>query len=198
MNYTDFKWTNKPKEFEISKHKITITTEPHTDLWQRTYYHFRNDNAPMLQMETEEIFFSFTFQTQYATNHNYEQSGVVVYLDSENWIKAAVEYGNEEFQYLGAVVTNHGYSDWSSTNIPAHIKTMWFRLSRRNDDFCIENSYDGIHFSQLRICHLHKATDKIRFGIYACSPEDSSFTAQFTELKLSECQWLAHTGQQPD
>ena len=39
--------------------KIEITTRPHTDLWQRTYYHFRNDNAPMLQMETEEKFFSF-------------------------------------------------------------------------------------------------------------------------------------------
>ncbi len=32
-------------------------TKPHTDLWQRTYYHFRNDNAPVLQMETDERYF---------------------------------------------------------------------------------------------------------------------------------------------
>lgn len=25
-------------------------TKPHTDLWQRTYHHFQNDNAPVLQM----------------------------------------------------------------------------------------------------------------------------------------------------
>ena len=39
---------------------------------------------------------------------------------------------------------------------------------------------------------------KIRFGIYACSPEDSSFNAVFTNMELTECKWLAHDGQQPD
>ena len=42
----------------ITQDRIEIVTKPHTDLWQRTYYHFRNDNAPVLQMETEETFFS--------------------------------------------------------------------------------------------------------------------------------------------
>ena len=41
-------WTRKPKEFSINEGKIEIITLPHTDLWQRTYYHFRNDNAPLL------------------------------------------------------------------------------------------------------------------------------------------------------
>jgi regulation of enolase protein 1 (concanavalin A-like superfamily) len=39
---------------------------------------------------------------------------------------------------------------------------------------------------------------KIKFGIYACSPEDSSFKAVFTDMKLMECQWKAHDGQMPD
>ena len=39
---------------------------------------------------------------------------------------------------------------------------------------------------------------KIKFGIYACSPEDSSFKAVFTDMKLTECQWKAHDGQKPD
>ena len=39
---------------------------------------------------------------------------------------------------------------------------------------------------------------KIKFGIYACSPEDSSFKAVFTDMKLTECQWKAHDGQMPD
>lgn len=51
-----FQWTREPKEYSASDDKITITTNPHTDLWQRTYYHFRNDNAPVLQMETDEKF----------------------------------------------------------------------------------------------------------------------------------------------
>lgn len=43
-----------------------------------------------------------------------------------------------------------------------------------------------------------KAIEEIKFGIYACSPEDSSFKAVFTEMDITECKWLAHDGQQPD
>jgi regulation of enolase protein 1 (concanavalin A-like superfamily) len=45
---------------------------------------------------------------------------------------------------------------------------------------------------------MWKGADTIRFGIYACSPEESSFKAVFTYMEVSECKWLAHTGQQPD
>ena len=37
-----------------------------------------------------------------------------------------------------------------------------------------------------------------KFGIYACSPENSSFKATFTDFKMTECVWQAHDGQQPD
>lgn len=75
---------------------------------------------------------------------------------------------------------------------------MWYRLSRREDDFKIECSIDGKKFKQMRICHMNKATDKINCGIYACSPENSSFKATFTKMEITECKWLAHDGQQPD
>ncbi|MGM9778397.1 MAG: DUF1349 domain-containing protein, partial [Prevotella sp.] len=29
---------------------------------------------------------------------------------------------------------------------------MWYRLSRREDDYCIECSQDGEHFTQMRVC----------------------------------------------
>ena len=53
MNLNSFQWTRTPKAYEVKDGTIRITTQPHTDLWQRTYYHFRNDNAPVFQMETE-------------------------------------------------------------------------------------------------------------------------------------------------
>ena len=177
---------------------MEIITEPHTDLWQRTYYHFSNDNAPVLQMTTEERFFTFTVKTEFDTSHRFDQCGVVMYLDSDNWLKASVEYENGEFQNLGSVVTDRGYSDWATTAIDPAVKTMWFRLSRREDDFCLECSPDGEVFRQMRICHMREAKETIRFGIYACSPEESSFKAVFTHMELSGCLWPAHDGQQPD
>lgn len=192
------RWTREPQSYVISDDSIEIVTNPFTDLWQRTYYHFRNDNAPVLQMTTQEQYFSFEVKTEFESKHRFDQCGVVMYLDSENWLKASIEYENERFQHLGSVVTNHGYSDWATTEIDASVKSMWYRLSRRADDFCLECSTDGMQYKQMRVCHMHEATDTVRFGIYACSPEDSSFKATFTNMKLSECKWLAHDGQQPD
>ena len=121
-----------------------------------------------------------------------------MYLDSENWLKASIEYENEEYQHLGSVVTNRGYSDWATTAIPANVKTMWYRFSRREDDYCVECSQDGEHFTQMRICHMWEGAGPIRFGIYACSPEASSFKAVFTDMEITECMWRAHDGQTPD
>ena len=169
MDLQKFKWTRKPKSYEIYENKIAITTAPHTDLWQKTYYHFCNDNAPLLQIETDERFFSFIVKTDFEGSHQrFDQCGIVLYLNSENWLKASIEYENDVFQH------------------------------RREDDYCIECSQDGLRFQQMRICHLHKGNGTVRFGVYACSPEESSFTAEFTELAVTECMWKAHDGQQPD
>ena len=48
------------------------------------------------------------------------------------------------------------------------------------------------------IIMLFNVKEKVQFGIYACSPEDSSFKATFTDMEITECKWLAHDGQQPD
>ena len=199
INFANLEWTREPASYTVEEDRITITTAPHTDLWQRTYYHFRNDNAPVFQMQTKEQYFSFTVKTDFTqSHHRFDQCGIVMYLDSDNWLKGSVEYENEDFQHLGSFVTNNGYSDWATTAIPADVKTMWYRFSRRADDYCIECSTDGENFSQMRICHMYKGADQISFGIYACSPEDSSFTAVFTDMKITECMWKAHDGQQPD
>ena len=198
FNVKKLKWIREPKNFKICDSKIEIITEQHTDLWQRTYYHFRNDNAPVLQLETSEKYFSFVVKTEFESKHRFDQCGIVIYLDSDNWLKASIEYENEKFQHLGSVVTNNGYSDWATTEIEANIKTMWYRLSRREDDYCIECSEDGVTFKQMRICHMWKGNEIIRFGIYACSPEDSSFKATFTNMEITECKWLSHNGQKPD
>lgn len=49
------------------------------------------------------------------SHQRFDQCGIVMYLDS--------------------VVTNNGYSDWATTAIPADIKTMWYRFSRRADAY---------------------------------------------------------------
>ncbi len=190
-------WTREPASCSIGRDRVEIVTRPHTDLWQRTYYHFRNDTAPVLQAETEEEYFTFTVRTDFETRHRFDQCGVAVYLDSENWLKAGAEYEDGKIQHLGSVVTRDGWSDWATTDLDAGIRTIWYRLSRRRDDWRLESSLDGVQFAQMRICHL-PAEGPVRFGLCACSPEDSSFRAVFTCMDLGECLWPAHDGQPPD
>ena len=206
LNFATAKWLNKPKLFTINDELITITTEPNTDLWQRTYYGFRNDNAPALLLDNQ-INFSFTTKVSFSYQTRFDQCGLVIYIDCDNWFKASLEYDSEKISHLGSVVTNLGYSDWAKTDVSP--KTyMWYRLSRRGADFLIESSQDGIDFNQMRIFHLHSLGETstemgklnppappklpIRFGLYACSPLNSSFEARFTDFKLENCLWKAH------
>ena len=96
MNFLDFKWTHKPSKVSVFADRVEIITDPNTDLWQRTYYHFRNDNAPLLQYKSKEKFFTFAVKCDFAYSHRFDQCGIAVYLDSDNWIKASIEYENEE------------------------------------------------------------------------------------------------------
>ena len=185
-------WIREADRSDVTDDRITIYTQPKTDLWQRTYYGFQNDSAPVLQMKTSEKYFSFVVKTEFDSKARFDQCGIVVYLDSENWMKASIEYENEQYQRLGSVVTNRGYSDWATTDIDASVKSMWYRLSRRESDYCIECSADGTTFQQMRICHLWKGDGEISFGIYACSPEEGSFQAEFTNMQITECMWEAH------
>ncbi|OQA47142.1 MAG: hypothetical protein BWY52_00329 [Chloroflexi bacterium ADurb.Bin325] len=206
LDLSSAEWLYPPRSYEVTEHSVTITTDPGTDFWQRSYYGFRNDNAPALLLTSAENF-TFTARASFAYRSRYDQCGLIIYLDSDNWFKASAEAEDETLARLGSVVTNLGYSDWATTDI-AMPTAMWYRLSRRGPDFLVEASPDGADFRQMRIFHLHRLGETtaemgrldppaapeqpVRFGLYACSPLESSFTARFDHLALEECRWRAH------
>ena len=206
ISFSNATWLNEPKLFQITDRSVRITTDPHTDFWQRTYYGFRNDNAPSLLLKSEDNF-SFTARAAFEYQTQFDQCGLVIYLDSDNWFKASIEYENKDFSRLGSVVTSHGYSDWATSDIRTPT-ALWYRLSRRGPDFLAESSADGAEFKQMRVFHLHAlgettagmgklnppepAEQPVRFGLYACSPLNSSFVAMFDNFRFDDCLWKAH------
>ena len=83
---TEFKWFHEPKQFLIKPEIIEITTEPNTDYWQRTYYGFQNDKAPILYTQLENDF-TFEVKTVFKFSKLYDQCGIMIYQDSDNWFK---------------------------------------------------------------------------------------------------------------
>ena len=69
---------------------MRFTTTAGTDLWQRTYYGFRNDNAPALVLPASGSL-SLTVRVSFDYRRRYDQAGVLVHLDSDTWAKASIE-----------------------------------------------------------------------------------------------------------
>ena len=199
-------WLNEPARHSVAPDAVRITTDPHTDFWQRTFYGFRNDNAHALLWD-EPANVTLTARVQFEYRSLFDQCGLAVYIDSDCWFKASIEYHGQAFSRLGSVVTNHGYSDWATVDIPSRGE-IWYRLSRRGPDFLIESSPDGNEFAQMRIFHLSKLGETTAemgrtdppnpparpagIGFYACSPLDSSFEAVFDHISIAPSIWRSH------
>lgn len=201
-------WINRPEEFSLASDRLTLTTSGGTDFWQRSYYGFRNDNAPALLFSSRENF-TLSCRVDFVYRQRFDQAGIILYLDSENWFKASIEYENNSVGRLGSVVTNNGYSDWATRDIEP-VNSVWYRLSRRGADFLVESALAEGVYQQVRIFHLHvlgqtdpdKAAERfmrgledsaVRFGFYACSPSESSFTAEFSSIIYEDSRWEAHS-----
>jgi len=130
-----FHWLNEPEEYHLGE-QLVIKTEPETDFWQRTHYGFRRDNGHCLLTELEGDF-SFAARFEFEPQNTYDQCGLIVRVDKNNWIKIATEYEDETVSKLGSVVTNLGYSDWSTADISSDIRSMWYRVNKRGSDFLI-------------------------------------------------------------
>ena len=184
-----FFWFNEPKQYRIGN-GLEIFTDEKTDFWQNTHYGFQRDDGHCLLTQHGDDF-SLTTHVEFSPREMYDQCGLIVRIDSQNWIKVSTEFENERVSRLGSVVTNLGFSDWATQDIPSGHRAMWYRISKRGPDFLLENSYDGQAWHQMRIAHLHKQTSQYEIGVYACSPIGRDFQCRFTHLEISDNQWKA-------
>lgn len=187
-----FYWFNEPSKFQVGE-GLEIWTDPNTDFWQRTHYGFRNDNGHCLLQDLTGDF-AFSTRVEFKPQGKYDQCGLVLRLDAENWIKASAEYISAENMKLGSVVTNLGYSDWATQDISPDVGQLWYRASKRGPDVKLEFSLDGDLWQQMRICHLHQASEKIAVGVYACSPLAGSFWSRFHWLNIGMNKWEKEGG----
>ncbi len=185
----NFFWFCEPP-FTVKNNQLIITTRPGTDFWQKTHYGFSRDNGHCLLTKIH-IDFMMLVKTEYQAKNQYDQCGLFVRFDTDNWIKASTEFEKPTHSRLGSVVTNLGFSDWATTDIHNAVNTMWYRIQSKNrmKDFLIEYSKNGQSWKQLRIAHFHKNTSELFVGIYACSPKQGSFVSKFSHFQLTHTTW---------
>jgi len=185
-------WYCQPSGWRIESGRLVIEPDAKTDYWQKTHYGFSVDNGPFLHAQVDGDFV-VTTRVHLYPQHQYDQAGLMVRIDAEHWIKTSVEYEIGEPSKLGAVVTNGGYSDWSTQDFPDGVSEVSFRICRTGDDYIVESMLHAGDVAgdaqgrwvQIRMAHLHNVNHvPVQCGLYACCPIDAGFRAEYDYLKI--------------
>lgn len=182
------RWLNPPPTWTVDSSQPALIVQPAapTDFWQETHYGFRADNGHFLFTEVGGDF-TITTKVRFHPVHQYDQAGLMVRRDPHCWIKTSVEYEPHGPARLGAVVTNHGFSDWSVQDFPCETREVCLRIRKEASDFIIEfaaNEHSNWH--QMRIAHLNlENAAPLSGGLYACSPKGAGFRAEFEFLEIT-------------
>ncbi len=179
----NLKWHKEPAIWSIDQNQLQIFTDAPTDFWQRTHYGFRVDNGHFLRLELGG---DFTIETRVHCDfrNQYDQAGLMIRISDQCWVKTAVEYEADEPNKLGVVVTNNGYSDWSTQDVDKAFISYKLRITRNDSDY-IAAYYDEVTSSwiQMRLFHLFDRP-VVEAGIYCCSPKKAGFSARFDYIKV--------------
>lgn len=190
-------WFCMPEHWGLDpvRQQLWITPEGGTDFWQQTHYGFRADNGHFLYASFSGDFVLSTEVTLDFKNQ-YDQAGLMIRFSENCWLKTSVEYEPDGPCRLGAVVTNHGYSDWSTQDFPKDAPSLRLRVQRGPNDYTVEAGAQGSGWTQLRVAPLHEDADgkPAQAGLYACSPKGAGFRAAFSYLCITS---LPEQGLQP-
>lgn len=188
-------WFHPPLDWGIAGGSLVIRPEAGTDFWQRTYYHFQRDTGHFLYAE---VCGNFTMTTKVRSFpvHRYDQAGLMVRFSADCWLKTSVEY-EQDGSKLGVVVTNQGYSDWSTQHYLTGITELYFRVRRLSGDYIVEYAEpckeaivhpSALTWNQIRIARLLEDNNctPAMSGLYACSPQGKGFQAEFDYLVIQQ------------
>ncbi len=181
------RWHCKPSRWALlpAEHALRIEPDAGTDFWRKTHYGFELDNGHFLHADVAGDFV-LTAHVRFRPVHQYDQAGLMVRLSPTCWLKTSIEHEADGPSRLGAVVTSHGYSDWSTQGVPSGPGEVWLRVRREGNDYLVESSRDGQGWEQMRLAHLQEDLEgaAVACGVYACSPKGAGFVAEFRHLNI--------------
>lgn len=191
----DGNWFNFPldcflvEDQETMETKLVMFCAKESDLWSKTHYGFTHDSAhaylgcelkPQWQVEVGFSIDSFRGQ--------FDQGGILARLDGENWIKAGVEFVDEEL-LLSCVVARNGISDWSSAAWPEEWKgktnVVVVRIQYLGDALIVHICLEGEKWCQLRLCGAF-GENALRCGPYSCAPTREGLYCEFNRYTLGK------------
>jgi regulation of enolase protein 1 (concanavalin A-like superfamily) len=175
------KWMNPPQSWEPAAGRILVHSRPKTDFWRKTFYGYVTDNGHFLHL-TVPGEFSFEAQVNGQYGALYDQAGLMVRVDAENWVKCGTELV-DGVRHASVVFTRE-FSDWSTMPDLSANGPVWWRATRRKDSLETLCSGDGKTFQSVRQGYLVPGRPA-EVGIMCAAPEGAGFDCWFDHLQLS-------------
>lgn len=180
-DFQNCSWLNKPPEWRFENDEITAVTGESTDFWRDTHYGFTRHSGHFFGFRTSG---DFTASLRVRANFEslYDQAGLMVLIDENNWVKAGIEISDDDAM-LSSVLTI-GKSDWATSRYDGDAKDFWIRATVSNRTLRLQASQDGKRWPLLRLSPLPHALNYL-VGPMCCTPERAGLEVKFSEFDIS-------------
>jgi len=174
-------WFNEPEKWEVKKNTLTMYVTPQSDYWRISHYGFTVDDAPFYY-----ALYGGEFEVKVKITGDYkvrfDQMGLMLRIDHENYIKAGIEYVDGKYN-LSAVVT-HKTSDWSVIPLEKTPSHVWIKAVRRLDAVEVFYSFDDKTYTMMRNAHFQDNVP-VMVGMMGACPDGKGFNAKFENFKVT-------------
>src|SRR5580698_1101838 len=173
-------WLNEPASAKINGGEIAVRSRAKTDFWQKTFDGYVADSGHFFHLTASGDFkFTALINGNYATQ--YDQAGLMVRIDAENWMRCGTEF--IDGKRFASVVFTRTYSDGSTLPDLSETEPIWWRVVRKNDSIETFCSLDGDKFMSVRMGYFPKRPT-VEVGLMCAAPSGPGFDASFKALKL--------------
>ncbi len=173
-------WLNEPSSAKIAGEQIVVRSRAKTDFWQKTFDGYVADSGHFDHLSvTGDFTFTGCINGKYATQ--YDQAGLMVRIDGENWMRCGTEF--IDGKRFASVVFTRTYSDGSTLPDLSETEPIWWRVIRKADSIETLCSLKGDTFTSVRMGYF-PPNRPVEVGIMCAAPSGTGFDAVFKDLKL--------------
>jgi regulation of enolase protein 1 (concanavalin A-like superfamily) len=178
----DMRWANEPEKWKQKDEQIKVTCPSEVDYWRGTLHGFIKDDAPFYWMYADHDF-EARLSIKGKFKGLYDQAGLMIRLDEENWIKVGICMFRDQL-HVSCVFTR-GMSDWSTHRLPKGKKVEWFHVWVKRIEETIEVFYslDNTNWIRIRQGHFVDAP-RLRVGMMCAAPESGGYKVTFQDFMI--------------
>lgn len=173
-------WYNEPAKWTVSDGALLMEVTPKSDYWRISHYGFTVDDAPFYYAT-----YGGEFEAKVKITGDYQarfdQAGLMVRIDHENYIKAGIEYVGGKYNL--SVVVTHTTSDWSVITLDKPVESVWIKAVRRRDAVEVFYSFDDKEYVMMRNAWL-KDNTPVMVGMMGACPDGDGFNVRFDNFSV--------------